>query len=211
MAKLAAFQMTVTDDAGNVVPAATVTVRATTAGNPLAVLYSDRAGATPIGNPITTDDAGFFRFHAVGGSYNITATKGSFTRTWNYVGVGTASEYDASNLLFSFPMFFNAAGKLDASEALPPLDIPDSMTLFAADAPNWLARARVGPAVARTISLVKNGVQFATILFGIGSASGVFTMAADVPLIRGDQVWPIMPSTADANLSTISITLVAKR
>jgi hypothetical protein len=91
---LARWQATIVDDAGNVQPAASVTVREETSGNPLANLFSDRAGVVSTGNPITADADGFAAFHVAGGAYQITATKGSFTRTWRYVGVGTMGEED---------------------------------------------------------------------------------------------------------------------
>lgn len=91
---LARYQFTVVDDAGNVQDGASVTVRAETVGNPLANLFSDRAGVVSIGNPVTADSEGYVGFHVVGGAYMITATKGSFTRTWRYVAIGLMAETD---------------------------------------------------------------------------------------------------------------------
>lgn len=92
---LARWQGTIVDEAGNIVPGASVTVRSEGAGTPLANLFSDRSGLVAIGNPVTSDSEGAVAFHVVGGSYKITATKGSFTRTWRYVGVALGSEQDA--------------------------------------------------------------------------------------------------------------------
>jgi hypothetical protein len=91
---LAIWQATITDEAGNVLPAASVTVRREVSGSPLAVLYSDRAGTTISGNPVTADANGFVSFYAAGGAYRITATSGDFTITWRYVAVGLAGESD---------------------------------------------------------------------------------------------------------------------
>ncbi len=91
---LARYQFTVTDEAGNVIPSASVEVRREDSGSPIALLYSDRAGATPIGNPITADADGFAAFHVIGGAYRITATAGGFSRVWRYVGIGLAAESD---------------------------------------------------------------------------------------------------------------------
>ncbi len=91
---LARWQATVVDEAGNVMPAASVEVRHETAGAPLASLFSDRSGLVGIGNPFNADGDGFAAFHAVGGAYRITATLGAVTQTWRYVGVGLAGEKD---------------------------------------------------------------------------------------------------------------------
>jgi hypothetical protein len=94
---LARWQATIVDEAGNIQDGATVTVRRELSGAPLAVLYSDRAGATPLGNPLTSDANGFAAFHVTGGAYRITATKGAFSREWRYVGIGTSQEFDATD------------------------------------------------------------------------------------------------------------------
>jgi hypothetical protein len=91
---LARWQANIVDDAGNVQNGATVTVLEEISGTPLANLFSDRAGIVPTGNPVSADSEGYAFFHVAGGAYQITATKGSFTRTWRYVGIGTASEHD---------------------------------------------------------------------------------------------------------------------
>jgi hypothetical protein len=97
---LARYQFTVVDDAGNVQDGASVTVRAETVGNPLASLFSDRAGVVATGNPVTADSEGYAAFHVAGGAYMITATKGSFTRTWRYVAIGTLAEQDSDEPVF---------------------------------------------------------------------------------------------------------------
>jgi hypothetical protein len=97
---LARYQFTVVDDAGNVQDGASVTVRAETVGNPLANLFSDRAGVVAIGNPVTADSEGYAAFHVAGGAYMITATKGGFTRMWRYVAIGTLAEQDSDEPVF---------------------------------------------------------------------------------------------------------------
>lgn len=92
---LARWQATIVDDAGNIQDGATVTVRQEISGTPLASLFSDRDGLVPTGNPITSDVDGFVGFHVAGGAYQITATKGGFTRTWRYVALGTMAEQDS--------------------------------------------------------------------------------------------------------------------
>ncbi|MEY9110390.1 hypothetical protein ABH999_006586 [Bradyrhizobium yuanmingense] len=91
---LARFDRTVTDNEGNVVAGATVTVRLDIPGQPLAPLYSDRDGATPAGNPIATDANGDFGFFAAGGFYRIDVVNGADTKTLRYVGIGLAQGSD---------------------------------------------------------------------------------------------------------------------
>lgn len=94
MAVLSRWQATITDEAGNVVPGAWIEVRDRLAlGSPLASIYEDRAGATPLGNPCQADSEGYVRLHAVGGVYRIRAWLGpsgapTFERVWDYVDIG---------------------------------------------------------------------------------------------------------------------------
>lgn len=102
MTTLARWQASITDDAGNVIPGASIEVRSMTiGGSPLVSLYSDRAGATAIGNPFTADSNGFAAFHAAGDACRVRAYTGpsgapTFERIWTYVPVGTAGEKDFS-------------------------------------------------------------------------------------------------------------------
>lgn len=95
---LGRWQASIVDDDGSVQPAASIEVRREVSGAPLASLFSDRDGAVPIGNPFFADSEGFAAFHVVGGSYRITATKGSFSRTWRYVDVGTTQGLDIEGI-----------------------------------------------------------------------------------------------------------------
>ena len=80
-------------DGPDVVDNATVEVRSEISGG-LAVLYEDREGLTPLGNPFVCADGGNLFFHTVGGEYKIVATKDGFTREWRYEPVGTAAATD---------------------------------------------------------------------------------------------------------------------
>lgn len=92
---MARYDMTVTDNQGRVVPGASVEVRVEIPGQPLAVLYSDRDGVTPLGNPLTTDANGAAGFHCAGAFYKITVTSGVDTATRRYVGIGMAQGSDS--------------------------------------------------------------------------------------------------------------------
>lgn len=96
---LARWQATIVNAAGDVLPGASIEVRRESVGQPLVSLYSDRDGASPISNAFTSDADGFAAFHAAGGVYKIVASKGGFSRTWRYVGIGTASENDAESFV----------------------------------------------------------------------------------------------------------------
>lgn len=93
---LARLNLVIQDEDGNIIDGATITVQRELGGLPLAQLYSDRDGATPIGNPFTAADGADAGFHVVGGAYKITATKDAFTRIWRYVAIGTAGEVDSN-------------------------------------------------------------------------------------------------------------------
>jgi hypothetical protein len=95
MATLARWERKIVDDAGNVVPGATVEVRREVPGQPLVPLFSDRDGLTPITNPFTADGDGKAAFHCPGGAFRIAVTKDAFSDVRRHVGVGTASEFDA--------------------------------------------------------------------------------------------------------------------
>jgi len=99
---LARWQATVVDDEGNILTAANVEVRREIAGAPIAVIYSDRDGLTPKANPFAVEPDGFAAFHALGGAYRITATSGTFSRTWRYVPIGLGAETDGRGVGIEF-------------------------------------------------------------------------------------------------------------
>lgn len=90
----AAWQATITDESGTIQPSAIVEVLLESNGAS-AALFSDRAGATPISNPVTADANGFVRFYTAGGAYRITATLGAFSREWRHVAIGLLGEFDS--------------------------------------------------------------------------------------------------------------------
>jgi hypothetical protein len=89
---LARYDRTVTDNQGNVVAGATVTVRVESIGQPLAQLYSDRDGLSAIGNPISTDANGDFGFYVEVGTYQIEVVNGGDTKTLRYVDIGVIAD-----------------------------------------------------------------------------------------------------------------------
>lgn len=109
---LARWQETIVDEFGNVQPLALIEVRQEVPGQPLVALFSDRDGLVSIGNPFLADADGFAFFHVAGGAYQIVATLGAFSRTWRYVGVGTASEGDLDAAISDAMIFM---GVIDCS------------------------------------------------------------------------------------------------
>lgn len=78
---LVPWQSTVQDDAGNAVNGASVEVRSTGAGTPLATLASD-SGGTGLANPFTTGADGFAQFWVAAGQYTIEVSSGGSDQTW---------------------------------------------------------------------------------------------------------------------------------
>lgn len=81
----AIWQATITDQSGNILPGAEVTVVNETTGLS-ATLFSTRTG-TAKSNPFFADANGFAQFYAAPGLYRITATSSGTgtTQTWRYV------------------------------------------------------------------------------------------------------------------------------
>jgi len=92
---LARCNLVITDESGDIVDGATVEVRRESDLG-LPALFSDRAGIASLGNSYVAADGADAGFYVAGGSYKITATLGAFARTWRYVAIGTAAEFDSS-------------------------------------------------------------------------------------------------------------------
>ena len=97
MADLGRFQRYIVDNTGAIIASPTIEVRDQVT-NALVSIYSDRAGASALSNPFTGTSGGLAAFHVAGGAYKITATSGAFSVTWTWVGIGTASEYDFTDI-----------------------------------------------------------------------------------------------------------------
>lgn len=97
-----AWQSTITDAAGNVVPGAGVEVRNANT-NSLVPLFSNRAGSAGLTNPFQADSNGFARFYAAAGVYRIRAFQGGLERVWADVLVGVPLEaiVEATGPLFN--------------------------------------------------------------------------------------------------------------
>lgn len=88
---LARFETWALDQAGNIMPGASVEVRRES-DNGLESLYTDRNGTVSAGNPVYADGNGFVGFHVTDGVYKITATSGGNQTIRRYVGISLFSE-----------------------------------------------------------------------------------------------------------------------
>lgn len=114
---MARYTGVVTDDAGNIVPNATIEVRREIPGQPLAALKSDRAGVSAISNPFTAEADGTFAFHVAGGAYQIRAytISPAFEATpRRYVPIGLAAESDGVDGIDAGILFSWDTGTTDA-------------------------------------------------------------------------------------------------
>jgi len=87
-----AWQQFVQNDAGDVLPSASIEVRDEATGS-LAILYSTAGGAA-LGNPFTAGIDGLARFYVGAGQYKITATSGTDTATYRFYPIGNAQSCD---------------------------------------------------------------------------------------------------------------------
>lgn len=99
---LARWQRTVVNTSGVPVAGASVRVEIEVTGLPLATLYSDREGTTPIANPTTTDADGLVGFYCAGNPHKITITGNDVTHTLRYEPIGLAQEKDGITAGVSF-------------------------------------------------------------------------------------------------------------
>lgn len=100
---MARLELVITDEQGNVVPNAKVKVEREQPGQPMAALFSDRTGITPLDNPLTSDAQGVVAFHTRGGPLKIRAWTGAsdnptFERIRRYVPLGLAGETDGAGI-----------------------------------------------------------------------------------------------------------------
>lgn len=117
----ACYQTSVIDEDGDAVENASLEIR-NSAGGSLALLFSDRAGASGISNPAFSDASGFKRVFLDEGTYHITVTHASFgTREYQYVVVledhlsVEATGYVAHTIGAGDSNNYTAGGTLDSS------------------------------------------------------------------------------------------------
>lgn len=88
MVMRAVYQHTVVDEAGNVVPGATVAIR--NSMGTLVPLYQELSGGSSAGNPASCDGDGYVRVYVAPGKYTITIDDGSSSKDYPDVLIGAA-------------------------------------------------------------------------------------------------------------------------
>ena len=190
---LASYQRTAVDTAGNILPSAHVEVRSEVPGQPLAVIYSDRAGASPIANPMAVDANGYFIFFVAGGSYQVKVYTGSIgsptlLQTYRYVAIGLNAEYDT--LASYSERLVTAAG---------------TVTVAADDADIILINKTVGAATAVTLPLSASRHKPVKIVDDKGDANtNNITISPQI----GESIYKVVNGTAiiDGNGGSVILT-----
>ena len=90
---LAVKNLVIQDEDGDLIEGATVTVRRDVQGQPIAPLFSDRAGTIPLSNPFVAP-TGKVSFFTYGGAYKVTIVKDDFSDEQRYEPIGLAAESD---------------------------------------------------------------------------------------------------------------------
>jgi hypothetical protein len=110
------WQRTIVTESGAIVPNAEIKVVVEATGLD-ADIFSDRAGTTPLSNPFFTGSDGFAEFYAQAGTYRITATGPSGTRTWRYevlFGLDTDARFTGETEFFG-PFEFSGNGEFSGN------------------------------------------------------------------------------------------------
>jgi hypothetical protein len=191
---LAAHQFTVTDEEGNVVPGAHIEVRSEIPGQPLAALYSDRAGASGLSNPTDTDSSGFIRFFVVGGAYQI----------WAYTGPSGAPTFEAP-LQRYVAIGLNAEADSFSYRTQRTVTAAGGVTVDADDADIIIINKTVGAATAVTLPLAASRTKPVMIVDGKGDAN---TNNITISPQTGESIYAITNGTAiiDGNGGSVILT-----
>ena len=207
--KLSVLRGHVVNQDGSVISNAEVEVRRHSDGG-LASLYSTRTGTGGLLNPYETDTNGLFEFFLVAGAYEVTVTAPGFEAVYPYVAVGTAGEYDASDLLFAYVVTFALTGRPVNSEQMPPHVLPLAVT-FPEDFAGSYASLQTATTAEKVVSITRNGSTIGTITFAAAATVGVFDMAAEVACAVGDKIGLTFPASADTTLAGVSVSLLGVR
>jgi hypothetical protein len=87
----------------------------------------------------------------------------------------------------------------------------DRTCIFPASAPNAQAKANTAATGSTTYTFKKNGTSFATVAFSASGTTGTFTQASAATFAAGDILEIDGPSSADATLANMGITLQGYR
>lgn len=190
---LAKYNRVVLDGAGNGVAGAHIEVRSEIPGQPLAALYSDRAGTSALGNPFDAGSDGSFGFHVVGGSYQVRAYTGpsgtpTFEKILRYEAIGLNSESDSI-----------------ASRTQREVTAAGAVTVDADDADIIYINKTVGAATAVTLPLAASRTKPVMIVDAKGDAN---TNNITISPQTGERIYAITNGTAviDGNGGSVILT-----
>lgn len=97
-------------------------------------------------------------------------------------------------------------GKPDSDEIVMSVLMVDDSSFPIAFAGS-LAQADVAATASTTFTVEKNGVEVGSFTFAASATTATFSAPAATPLVVGDRVTVVAPTTADATLADISFTL----
>lgn len=181
MAKYAKWERPVQDQQGNQLSGVWTRVRREElAGNPLAVLFSDRAGTIGKDNPFYTATGEPF-FHAAGGPLWVEVYGDGFSQEWRYVPLGLGAESDIRAL--------NPMGLYDSGTTYA---VGDMVTAMVSSVPHLyvsLADSNIANAPDTTVPI-------ADTLYWMHLGIAAATVATGIYVALGDEVTPIITRSA---------------
>jgi hypothetical protein len=120
---------------------------------------------------------------------------------------GTSLEWLSAPSLSAYDLVVNIQGKPAAAAQVMTFATPRAFTL-PAGLVGSIAKSGIAAAASSVFSIRKNGTQVGTVTISASGTVGSFVMASQQSFVAGDVLSVIAPTTADANLANISITLV---
>ena len=193
---MARYNRVVQDTDGNGVSGASIEVRAEVPGQPLASIYSDRAGTVPLGNPFTANSDGSFGFHALGGAYQVRA----------YTGPSGAPTFEAILRYEAIGLNAEADGVTDRTQR----EVTDAgdVTIASDDADIVIINKTVGDATAVTLPSAVSRTKPVMIVDGKGdAATNNITISPDT----GETIYAVTDGTALIDGNGGAVTLTPKR
>lgn len=177
------WQANIVDLEGNVVPAANVEVREQVSGA-LVPLFADFELTAPLTNPTQSDGFGYVRvFVANTNLYRIVASKGGFTRTWEYVLLLQIPSGGYVPLGISTPAALAAGNNNDWNAGIADTTIGRVRT--SGDAGGSILTGMAGGADGRRLILTNVSANAITVLH-----ESALSVAANRFHMNGDLFWP---------------------
>lgn len=168
----------------------------------LLTTYTDSTGLVAQANPIVLDAKGECNIWSSSMyKVNVTTAAGAQVTGWPVDNVGQGqSSYDISGFAVGVPI---------ASQILLRIPMVRAVT-FDVNLTLSKASASVAATAATVLTISKNGVQFGTITFGIGSVTGVFAAAIPPAFAINDIITVTAPLVPDVTLANIGFILAGQ-